>query len=68
MERSITTDYALIKGHVADEAGNVVFNKTASNFNIDCAVAGKTCIVEVEEIVPTGSLRPEQIDLPHIYV
>ena len=68
MEESITADYALIKAHVADEAGNIVFNKSARNFNIDCAVAGKICIVEVEKIVPTGSLNPEDIHLPHLFV
>lgn len=68
MEKSITADYAFVKGHVADEMGNVVFNKTALNFNIDVAMAGKTCIVEVEEIVPVGEIPPHKIDLSHVYV
>ena len=68
LEDSLTADFALIKGHVADEAGNVIFNKSARNFNADCARAGRTCIVEVEDIVPVGELDPECIHLPHIYV
>jgi len=67
-EESISTDYSLVKGHVADERGNVMFNKTALNFNRDAAVAGKKCIVEVEEIVPVGTLKREDIHLPHIFV
>ena len=58
----------MIKGWKADHKGNVVFRKTARNFNPDIATAGKTCIVEVEEIVPTGSLDPDQIHLPDVYV
>lgn len=65
---SITTDYAFIKGYKADEQGNVIFRKSARNFNPDMAKASKTCIVEVEEIVPTGELDPENIHLPSIYV
>lgn len=68
LEDSLTADYALVKGWKADEAGNVIFKKSARNFNNDCARAGKTCIVEVEEIVPTGTLDPENIHLPHIFV
>lgn len=58
----------MIKGWKADEKGNVVFKKSSRNFNPDVATAGKTCIVEVEEIVPTGSLDPDQIHLPDVYV
>lgn len=61
-------DFSLIKGWKADEKGNVVFKKSARNFNPDVATAGKTCIVEVEEIVPAGSLDPDQIHLPDVYV
>ena len=68
MERSITGDYALVKAWKADEKGNVVFRKSARNFNPDVATAGKVCIVEVEEIVPTGALDPDQIHLPDVYV
>jgi 3-oxoacid CoA-transferase len=68
LEDSIVGDYAFIKGWRADEAGNVQFRKSARNFNQDMATAGKTCIVEVEEIVPVGSLDPDQIHLPSVYV
>jgi acyl CoA:acetate/3-ketoacid CoA transferase alpha subunit len=68
LERSITGDYALIKGWKADEKGNVIFRKSARNFNPDVATAGKICIVEVEEIVPTGTFDPDQIHLPDVYV
>jgi len=68
MERSIVVDVALVKADVADEAGNLRFNLTARNFNPAVAVAGKLCIVEVERIVPTGELAPDDIHLPGIYV
>ena len=65
---SIKSDYAFVKGHTADELGNVTFNKSAMNFNVDVAKSGKWWIVEVENIVPAGSLDPHHIHLPHIYV
>lgn len=68
MEEALTVDYGIVKGWKADEKGNVIFRKSARNFNIDAAKAAETCIVEVEEIVPTGSLDPDNIHLPHIYV
>lgn len=68
MERSITGDFALIKGYKADTKGNIIFNKTARNFNYDCATAGRITVAEVEEIVPEGTLRPDEIHLPGIYV
>lgn len=68
LEDSLTADFALVKGWKADEAGNVIFKKSARNFNNDCARAAKTCIVEVEEIVPTGSIDPDHVHLPHIFV
>lgn len=68
LEESITADYALIKGFKADTAGNVVFKDTARNFNPDCAKAGRCTIVEVEEIVEAGTLKPDEIHLPGIYV
>lgn len=68
LENSITGDFALIRAWKADEKGNVVFRKSARNFNPDCATAAKLCIVEVEEIVPSGSLDPDQIHLPDVYV
>ncbi|WP_185267662.1 CoA transferase subunit A [Halopseudomonas xiamenensis] len=68
METSLTADVALIKAWKADKSGNLVFNKTARNFNPLAATAGKICVVEVEEIVETGALDPDQIHLPGIYV
>jgi len=68
LEKSIVGDFSLIKAWKADEKGNVVFRKSARNFNPDCAVAGKICIVEVEEIVPVGSIDPENVHLPDVYV
>lgn len=68
METSLTADVALVKAWKADKSGNLVFNKTARNFNPLAATAGKICIVEVEEIVETGALDPDQVHLPGIYV
>lgn len=68
LEESITGDFACIKAWKADKAGNVVFRATARNSNPDCAKAAKICVVEVEEIVETGSLAPDEIHLPSIYV
>jgi 3-oxoacid CoA-transferase subunit A len=68
MERSLTADVALIKAHVADKAGNLIFRKTARNFNPNCAMAGKICIVEVEKLVEVGQIDPDAVHLPSIYV
>ena len=68
MERGIRADVSIIKGWKADESGNLVFRKTTRNFNHPMATAGKVCVAEVEEIVPTGSLDPDCIHLPGIYV
>jgi 3-oxoacid CoA-transferase subunit A len=68
LERGIVSDLALVKAWKADETGNVVFRKTARNFNVPAATAGKVCVVEVEEIVPVGSLDPDSIHLPGVYV
>jgi len=68
LERGIFADLALVKGWKADATGNVVFRKTARNFNVPAAQCGKVCVVEVEEIVPTGTLDPDTIHLPGIYV
>lgn len=68
MERSLVPDLALVKAHTADKAGNLVFRRTARNFNPNAAMAGRICVAEVEEIVPTGSLDPDHIHLPGIYV
>ncbi|WP_066651816.1 MULTISPECIES: CoA transferase subunit A [Sphingomonas] len=68
LERGIRADLSIVKGWKADEAGNLIFRKTARNFNQPMATAGKVCIAEVEEIVPVGSLDPDQVHLPGIYV
>ncbi|WP_454676333.1 CoA transferase subunit A [Achromobacter marplatensis] len=68
MERSLVPDVSLVKAHIADRSGNLVFRKTARNFNPNVAMAGKFTVVEVEEIVDIGSLDPDQIHLPGIYV
>jgi 3-oxoacid CoA-transferase len=68
LETSLTADLAIIKAWKADKAGNLLFRKTANNFNTACAKAGLVTVAEVEEIVETGSLDPEQIHLPGIYV
>ena len=68
LENSLTADIALVKAYKADTAGNLIFRKTAQNFNPVCAMAGKVCIVEVEEIDEIGALDPDQIHLPGIYV
>ncbi len=68
MERSLVPDVSLVKAHVADKSGNLQFRLTARNFNPAAAMAGKICIVEVEHIVETGTLLPDHIHLPGIYV
>lgn len=68
LERGIFADLALVKAWKADETGNVVFRKTARNFNVPAATCGKVCVVEVEEIVAAGSLDPDSIHLPGVYV
>lgn len=68
LERGIFADISIIKGWKADKAGNLVFRKTARNFNQPMATAGKVCIVEVEEIVEVGALEPDSIHLPSVYV
>ncbi len=68
LERAIVADLSIVKAWKADDTGNLVFRKTARNFNPPAAMCGKVCIVEVEEIVPRGSLDPDMIHLPGIYV
>ena len=68
LERGIFADLSIIKAWKADESGNLVFRKTARNFNLPAATCGKVCVVEVEEIVPVGSLDPDCIHLPGVYV
>lgn len=68
LEEGIVADLAIVKAWKADATGNLVFRKTARNFNVPAATCGKICVAEVEEIVPTGSLDPDTIHLPGIYV
>ncbi|MEM1288868.1 MAG: CoA transferase subunit A [Pseudomonadota bacterium] len=68
LERGIVADLSIVKAWKADATGNCIFRKTARNFNVPAATCGKVCVVEVEEIVETGSLDPDAIHLPGIYV
>lgn len=68
MEEAITGDYALVRAYKADEMGNLIFNKSARNFNPPMCKAAKITIAEVEEIVPVGDLRPDEIHIPGIFV
>jgi 3-oxoacid CoA-transferase subunit A len=68
LERAIVADLSIVKAWKADPSGNLVFRKTARNFNPPAASCGKVCVAEVEEIVPLGSLDPDTIHLPGIYV
>ncbi|MFH1599387.1 MAG: CoA transferase subunit A [Pseudomonadota bacterium] len=68
LETALTADVALVKAWMADKAGNLVFRKTARNFNPACAMAGKVCVAEVEEIVEVGAIDPDHVHLPGIYV
>ncbi|QZH74021.1 MAG: CoA transferase subunit A [Erythrobacter sp.] len=68
LERGIFADLSIVKAWKADETGNLVFRKTARNFNQPAATCGKVCVVEVEEVVPAGALDPDSIHLPGVYV
>ncbi|HTM95609.1 MAG TPA: CoA transferase subunit A, partial [Croceibacterium sp.] len=68
LEHGIFADLSIVKAWKADETGNLVFHKTARNFNLPAATCGKICVVEVEEVVPAGALDPDCIHLPGIYV
>ena len=68
LERGIVADLAIVKAWKADPTGNAIFRETARNFNVPAAKCGRVCVLEVEEIVPTGSLDPDNIHLPGIYV
>ena len=67
-EHSLVPDIALVKAHIADRSGNLRFNLTARNFNPAAAMAGKICVVEVEEVVEPGALDPDCVHLPGVYV
>ena len=68
LEEAITTDFALVRAAVADRFGNAQFHLAARNFNPLCAMAGRICVVEAEQIVEVGELDPDSIHLPSIYV
>jgi 3-oxoacid CoA-transferase subunit A len=68
LEKPLKADFAIVRAWKGDTCGNLVFRKTARNFNPACAMAGKLCVVEVEEVVPVGSIDPDQVHLPGIYV
>ncbi len=68
LEEGIFADLAIVKAWKADDTGNLIFRKTARNFNVPAATCGKICVAEVEEIVPRGELDPDGIHLPGIYV
>ena len=68
LERGIFADLSIVKAWKADTTGNLVFRKTARNFNLPAATCGNACVVEVEEVVPKGSLDPDCIHLPGVYV
>jgi 3-oxoacid CoA-transferase subunit A len=68
LEKGIFADLSIVKAWKADTTGNLVFRKTARNFNVPAATAGKICVAEVEEIVEAGSLDPDGIHLPGVYV
>jgi 3-oxoacid CoA-transferase subunit A len=68
MERSLVADVSLVKAYMADRAGNLVFRKTARNFNPNVAQAGKITVVEVEKLVEIGEIDPDQVHLPSIFV
>ena len=68
MERALVPEVSLVKAYIADRSGNLIFSKTARNFNPPVAMAGKITVVEVEKIVENGALEPENIHLPGIYV
>jgi 3-oxoacid CoA-transferase subunit A len=68
METALQADVSLVKAWKADTAGNLVFRKTSRNFNPACAMAGKVCVAEVEELVEVGAIDPDHVHLPGIYV
>ncbi|WP_119717248.1 CoA transferase subunit A [Cognatilysobacter tabacisoli] len=68
METALKADVSLVKAWKADRSGNLVFRKTARNFNPACAMAGKVCVAEVEQLVDVGEIDPDHVHLPGIYV
>src|SRR5690606_2012818 len=68
LETALKADVSLVKAWKADKAGNLVFRKTARNFNPACAMAGKVCVAEVEQLVEVGDIDPDHVHLPGICV
>jgi len=68
MERALAPDVSLVKAHTADKSGNLIFRRTARNFNPAAAMAGKITVVEVEHLVEVGDIDPDDVHLPGIYV
>lgn len=68
LENSLTGEYAFVKCYQADKEGNLTFHRTARNFNPDVAMAGKIVIAEADEIVETGSIDPDHIHVPSVFV
>ncbi|MGZ4603742.1 MAG: CoA transferase subunit A [Kineosporiaceae bacterium] len=68
LERAITTDYALVRASLGDSHGNLVFNKSARNFNPLSAMAGRVAIAEVEQLVQSGEIDPDDVHLPGVFV
>ena len=68
LEEGYFADLSIVKAWKADETGNLIFRKTARNFNPPAAMCGKVCVAEVEELVPAGELDPDQVHLPGVYV
>ncbi|TGP21478.1 MULTISPECIES: CoA transferase subunit A [unclassified Mesorhizobium] len=68
LETGFVADVSIVKAWKADESGNLIFRKTARNFNVPAATCGRICVAEVEEIVPVGHLEPDQIHLPGVYI
>jgi len=68
MERALTADFAIVKAHIGDHSGNLVYSKTARNFNPMMAQAGRVTIAEVEKLVPVGEIDPDHVHTPGVYV
>ncbi len=68
MERSLKADVALVKAYKADKVGNLVYRRTARNFNPVCAMAGRITVAEVEQVVDTGEIDPDDVHTPGIFV
>jgi len=68
MERSLVPDVSLVKAHIADKSGNLIFRRTARNFNPAAAMAGRITVAEVEKVVEVGDIDPDDVHLPGIYV